>query len=253
MDLPPLELAPAWRRTPSQQQQAATHAALLMHMLSGPSDPDFANVVLLSTFDGVNGSTTLPNLAGAGVAGPALACVGTCALSNTRSEYGATSLFTSTSNYATTTPASASYILGNKFTIEFSVYVSSPGFAAMFKMLLSGATLFGLLNSALDDPPGFDFTGWAGTTVAFAKNTWHKVAMVSDSTIPRARLYVNGNRVGDTSGSSNSTANTYLELGFNPTGGGALTAYFNNMRVTKNVARYAGTSYTPATGPFPTH
>jgi len=86
---------------------------------SGPTDPYYQNVVLLSSFDGPNGAVSAVD---DGPLGLALSCVGACALSSANPVFGATSLAVNPANEGTgymTVSGPANFNFGlSDFTIE---------------------------------------------------------------------------------------------------------------------------------------
>ena len=83
---------------------------------------------------------------------------------------------------------------------------------------------------------------------AFSANTWQHVATVYDGT--NLSTYVDGTRVGyRTSGNTFGSVTTkYAALGSNATTTEGLgEIYYSDVRITKGLARYSGTSFTPPT------
>ena len=82
---------------------------------------------------------------------------------------------------------------------------------------------------------------------AFSANTWQHVATVYDGT--NLSTYVDGTRIGyRTSGNTFGSVTTkYLALGGNASLTGLSEIYYSDVRITKGLARYSGTSFAPPT------
>jgi hypothetical protein len=82
---------------------------------------------------------------------------------------------------------------------------------------------------------------------AFTTATWQHVATVYDGT--NLSTYVDGSRIAHrTSGNTFGNVTTkYLALGSSASLSGLAESYYSDVRITKGLARYSGTSFTPPT------
>jgi hypothetical protein len=209
-------------------------------------DPNYADVSLLLTGEGTNGSTTFTDLSSS---------------PKTITKYGNAQISTAQKKYGTGSMSfggSGSYIafddvtgLGsNNFTIDFWMYVNA-----------SGWDLFSLGATANTDYAGFAFvnsgavyasntgTSWPYAAIGcgqFPLSTWIHMAFVRDG--DSLRIYNNGVLASTTaiSGSfANKSGKNFIGVksdnmtyGFN--------GYVDDFRITKNVVRYT-TNFTPPT------
>lgn len=214
------------------------------------SDPFWVNTILQTTGDGTNGAVIFPNLA-TNSPGPPLAPTGTCALSNAQSEYGATSIRTTgTTNYCTTLPADALYQLGTAYTIEYSIFITAMGSNNPMRFR-DAADAQQIANSMVGAAPVTMSASDGGVVNSLAVlpwASWQKICICRNG--GTLRYYINGALQGSAASATTNEVPVYLEMGFHPTGGGSLDAYFSNIRVTK-AARYTGATYSVAAGPFP--
>jgi hypothetical protein len=212
---------------------------------AGGGDANWSNVVLLASFDGTNGATAFvdesPALHGAAT------FRGTAALSNTRSKFGATALYTGASG-SVYWPDSPDWDFGaGDFTVEFWLWVRAYGGGNSFFVAqwdgssgerswaawanpntkFSNATSSGGFND--------DITYSGGEAVDTA---WHHVAASRSGGKTRWRW--NGNMVASSVVARtyyNSTAN--LSVGMD-SGGVNYPGNFDmsELRITKGVDRY---------------
>jgi hypothetical protein len=85
-------------------------------------------------------------------------------------------------------------------------------------------------------------------TTSPAVDTWHHAALTRSS--GDHRLFLNGVQEGSTWTNSYNQSNALIEIGQNPSGSQSFTGYIDDLRITKNVARYTAT-FTPPTAAFP--
>ena len=65
-------------------------------------------------------------------------------------------------------------------------------------------------------------------------------------------LYLNGSRVYTTTFTGSvSTSTSAVTVGANASGADPFTGYMDDIRITKGLARYTGTTYTIPSAPFP--
>jgi len=226
--------------------------------LSTVSDANWANVVQLAHFWGPNNGTTFTNQAVG--RGNTLAGVGGPALSNVKFKWSPTSFRAIATEYAQSAGV-ADYNFGTgDWTVEFWVNPDSLNRAADLSKIYfdmrdtSNTAAFVPTISGPDDAGSLRLltNGTAritSSTGAITALAWQHIACcrVSNTT----RLFVNGTQVG----SNFSDANTYVQAGkltLNGAGSGAGTTpcYYQDLRITKGVGRYAANFTAPAR-PFP--
>lgn len=219
-------------------------------------DPSFANVSSLLHLDGSNGSTTITDVKGLTWTAQAGAVIST-----------AQGVFAQSVSCAATfnhdyieSQSHADFGFGTgDFTVEFWMRPQSfSTFAAhtIFDMYQGSGhgiqiTLNGSSSPVTAMGAGFDGSNNITATVTIAVNTWYHVALTRTGTT--WRLFLNGTQAG-------SNATNGVDLGSSgkirvgrPQTGSAFTgiaAYFDELRITKGVARYT-TTFTPDAVPFP--
>lgn len=215
---------------------------------SGPTDPSFSSVVLLSHFDGSSGSTTFVNSAGRG---SAIGNGGTsAALSTSQFQYGSASVALNGSSQYVISNSHADYAIGsNDFCIECWVRMSNTtGTQVVCDMRPIGTN--GLYPDLIVDsgvPTYFVNSAVRISGGTVSANTWTAlaVARVSGTT----RLFKDGVQVG----SDYTDANVYLQssvkIGASSFSSAFLNGFIDEFRFTNGAGRYT-TTYTPS-GPFP--
>jgi hypothetical protein len=226
-------------------------------------------ILSTSPFTAVSGTSLLLNMTNGAIYDNAmmndLETVGNAQISTSVVKYGTGSIYIpADTSSARCKPNDNKFAFGTgSWTVEAWIYVSS-------------ATPNGWLLMASQDPYTSDSAsfGWgigynigssnskftlninsSGTfygptsTNTFSTSTWYHVAATYDGST--LRLFVNGNLEGSTSGSYNIAAtNLNLFLGWAQIGGVKISAYFDEVRITKGYCRYT-TTFTPPTAAFP--
>ena len=214
------------------------------------SDPDFASVDYLYSFDGADGDTTFTDLKGNTTASG----TGGIALSNAQSKWGTTSLdLDGTDDFLEITGAQD---LPGDFTIEFWW---QP------KLSLQTGYIFDLLPPAYGaswpvsriqtDTNGnviYEYAGSiiTGSLIATAAQ-WYHIAGVRES--GTHRLYVDGNQEGGTLSNAASVGSFSGRPTVGRRGSSSIQfakGYVSDLRVTRGVARYTGATYTVPTAAF---
>jgi hypothetical protein len=236
-------------RVPVQGLKASSTA-------SAPTDPYWANVTMLASFDGANGATTFSD-----AKGHVLSSIGSPVLSSARSPYGAGTSLQLNGSSAVTTPGNSGYALSGDFTVEMWAYVTAH------------PTYGGLLSYDTKASCGAH-TGWQivfdqtsnnlrvetvsaipllVSTTALSLGVWNHVALVRHGTgANNVTFYINGSAAG--SATDNATWNggsNPLLMGVERCEGGFTTGYLGDVRITSGVARYTG-AFTPPSTDFPT-
>jgi len=219
---------------------------------SGPrTDPYYGNVVLHCHFDGENNATTFVDQKGHPLAGTSAAKTSTSVF-----KFGGSSLNPAGSYVGC---ASADLVLGSDdFTIEMFVYrtANSGNYENVFSLLNAAGGAAGLKLSRLFG--GSTKLTVNGVEVATITSTdalydWRHLALCREDGV--LTLFSDGLRGGNYAiGNTAISGNGGFYLGLDPiTGGSTWTGSFDELRVTKGVARYpkANSTYAKPTDPFP--
>lgn len=220
---------------------------------SGPSDPDFANVVLLLAFEKAAGSTTIDDLSNSDHA----FTVNGGEVTGTSPITGIGSWeMNALGEYSQAGAVSADFTFDGAFTIEFSM--RKPGAGGTGFDIIMGTTNGGNSTNSwfVEVGPQRGFLFHALDTIQLQYG-----ALSPDDNVVRnycversasniLRLYIDGAIVGSISSSTTFTGNTHpFNLGL-VAGASWPNAVLDNVRITKGVARYEG-NYTVDL-PFPT-
>ena len=227
---------------------------------SAPSDPNFANVVLLAHFNGADGTSSFTdnsNLA------HAMYSIGGAMLSTTQSRFGGTSLKLDTTNYASISSNSNFNFLSGVYTVEAwvcpdgsSLVGRNPGIVMRGMYSTNGGNWSGLSFGmrAIQSAVRFYFYGTTNANEQFIDSatgvlttgTWTHLAMVRNGTTGYA--FVNGNLIGTITGLNTLTASTQpvmignFDYDANLTSNNPLNTHFggyiDEVRITSGVARY---------------
>lgn len=231
---------------------------------AGATDPDFASVVFLMGFEGVNGSSSGAGWSDESTANPkgaaSLVAIGPT-LTTSQFRFGTSALDLPAVGGMDWTDSADFNFTGN-FTVEASIrpdivsagvrvicgqWIPTSGHAA-WVLAQSGSTLIWRISTTGSN----SFTDLTSASL-FSASTWYEVAVDFDGTT--YRLYVDGVVVA-TSTTLRTIWNsaTNFMIGHSYAGGGVITEKFDGtmdeLRVTKGIARYAG-AYTPAITAFP--
>lgn len=210
-------------------------------------DPFSSNVSLLLPFDGVNGGTTFTDSSTNNLT-PTL--VNSPTTSTTRAKFGQSGYFAGTS-YLSYAPNSTLFAFGTgNFTVEYWLFVvaynsralgfRTSGVSTQFDFFVSATGQIGMWNGSTTT--NFSVTGAVGT------GTWHHVAWSRQSGSVRA--YLNGVQQGSTATITTSLAGTSsVQFPANSNYQSA-ECYLDELRITKGVARYTGTSFAVQTEAF---
>ena len=220
-------------------------------------DPHFASVVLLSGFEGTDGSTTFDDES---ASNHALTAVGNAQIDTAQFKFGASSALLDGTGDRITAPNHANWWFdAGNFTIEtfvrFASVAASQAFCSFYDSSPSAekSWWFGRLNTnvmrfyySLDGSTDVFFdTAWTPST-----NTWYHVAAVRDGTT--LRMFVDGTELATQAiGASDSLFNSNQPLTIGMVDGGfGLNGWLDEMRITKGVARYTA-NFTPPSEAFP--
>ena len=213
-------------------------------------DPNFSNVSLLLHGDGVNGSTTIIDNS---LLANTVTAVGNAQISTAQSKFGGSSISLpdTTSFVDALTPGSGYSFGSGNFTVEFFGYFTHPGSQARRWVVLSGAGGYLVIRQESNNQYSFFFeTGgviygpFLGGSVT--RNAWVHIALVRNGS--SWVLYVNGTSTVSRTGSE--TLPLFDQAGLGGFAGEHGTGFYDEVRITKGVARYTA-NFTPPTAAFP--
>ena len=175
-----------------------------------------------------------------------LETVGNAAVSTSTLKYGDGSMAFDGSGDYLIVPSSPNSAFGNgDYTIEFWVY---------FSAINSNNTVFDGRTASLQAVPAIIYysgLGWyyfvnSSTLVSggsASTSTWYHVAVCRSGT--STKMFINGSQIGSTATDTNTYVASPLTIGARYDNTENLNGYFDDLRITKGVARYP-------TEPFPT-
>lgn len=219
-------------------------------------DPDFANVVLLSGFEGTDGSTTLDDESSYN---NTMTVTGNAQIDTAQSKFGASSLLLDgTGDWVTVADRDEFSFGTGAFTIEaFVRRVNTNAFVVVSKYNSDPTLAEWVFQYSSGD---LQFVGFYSTssfflvsgTVSLATGTWHHVMV--DRTGDDFRLYANGSMVGSATEARNiKNTGRPLRIGSRDHGTpNSLNGWLDELRITKGVARCGSDGgYTVPTAAFP--
>lgn len=224
-------------------------------------DPFWSQVVFLAPFDGVNGSTTMPDVSSAAHGNASI--IGDSQLDTSQFKFGTASvlfdgtgdsIFWNDSNdWTLATSNSEAYTIegwvrftarsGNQALIQHSATIGNFG----WRLYVPSGNLTNLIFETSAD--GTSFNTVTTSSAGLSDGAWIAVA-VDHNTSGKVRVYVDGVMRGSATPADSSINNstTTLSLGG---GVGALNAALDEWRITKGIARYDSDSgYSVATSAF---
>jgi hypothetical protein len=239
------------------------------------TDPDFAAVVLLMGFEGVDGAVGAPGFTDESLRHQGTATVsGGPQIDTAQFKFGSSSLLVSGSLPLVSFHGNSDFFLSDsnsdQFTIEcwarFSLFSLLPSFNSLIAKALSNVdwrlaafcpsgTTGGLMFQSASVEGVINVDVRSASTTLLVTGVWYHLAVDKDST-GKIRLYVNGAVVGSAT-PANSTINHNVSnnvvigagTGF---GGSPLSGWVDEVRISKGVARYkTDAGFTPPTHAFP--
>lgn len=216
-----------------------------------PTDPFFSSVSLLLHMDGSDGSTTFLD---SSPSPKTVTAHGAAQVVTAVSRFGGASASFANAGRLEIASASAGPDGTEDFTVEFWIrFASAPNYPVPFTAptRTTGALQFAL--NASNIYAGRLDAGWlvenAPHTMTTNNTQWHHLAMVQDAT--SFRLYQDGILLG--SGARSSFVGT---AGVAIGGAGwaspqSFDGWIDELRITRGVARYTGSTITVPTAPFP--
>ena len=209
-------------------------------------DPSYSSVSLLLHGEGSNGSTTITDNS---VSPKTITITGGPQISTAQSKFGSSSVYLPSSS-SIATPSSSGFEFGTgDFTVEFWWYVTTLPTSEDRLVNFGGAP-----NSFLNLTYGYSSNTFTivnesvahilTTNQSVSLNQWHHVAYTRSSNT--LYLFFNGTLLGSTGVGGISTPSTSVTFSSGPGG----SSYFDDIRITKGVARYTS-AFTPPSATFP--
>jgi hypothetical protein len=224
---------------------------------SGPSDPNFSNVVLLLHMEGSNGGTSFPDSSSS-----AHSCTGltSTSTSTTQVKFGSTSCFVNSDSGGVSVGASSDFGFGTgDFTIEAWCYATNvtSRLNTIFDCRVSGTGVQLFIGGGAFTVPASSIgcssnTGILATGTGVSANTWLHCALTRSGTTLRG--FVGGTQAFSVTDSRTYASSTAIYVGRDNAGTSlqGFGGYLDDVRVTKGVARYTS-NFTPPTATFPDH
>lgn len=236
---------------------------------AAPTDPNFADVVLLLHMDGANGGTSFTDNSNSA---HTVTAVGNANTNTSVKKFGTASYQGDGAGDYLSFSDSADWDIGvgdaytnEAFTVEFFANLNSTAGTQMFFGKGGGTAgwnsstgfqyIFFIQSSTLY------FQWWTSGTspntisasissLGLGTGTWYHFAIAYDGTTTEA--YFNGSRFGSTSTANYnepSSATSFRVAGATPSY--SMNGYMDEFRITKGSSRYTGTTLTVPTAPFP--
>lgn len=218
-----------------------------------PTDPNFASVSTLLSFDGTNGSTTFTDTAGSPLTWTAS---GNAQLSTTDPKFGsACLLLDGAGDYISSAFSLATSGFPGDFTVEAWVRPAATGGTSFRQIYGTGINAGGLVFGLNNGIPYFGRYGVAvdvnGTSVLSTTEYTHVAVSRSGTSV---RLFVNGVQEGSTftNGVAYPNAPSAIFIGSENGTDQFFNGRIDEYRITRGVARYTA-NFTPPTVAFPTN
>lgn len=209
-------------------------------------DPDFASVVLLLHCDGMDGSTTFTDSSNSA---HTITAVGNTQISTTAPKFGTgAALFDGVAD-SLSAPASANWAFGTAdFTVEYWLKSSSSSNQQYFALPVTNGWSILLYGGLIYWQSIYEVTNLYNRTPTFLDGNWHHIAHCRSGT--SHRFFVDGAQVGATVTDSTNYAISGTALAIGSAAGRHYNGRFDDIRITKGVARYTA-DFTPPTAAFP--
>lgn len=232
--------------------QTTTDGVTYSDVTYDASEPNWSNVVLLMHMNNTNGSTSFID-----EKGKVVTANGNAAHSVTQSKFGGSSLYLDGNADWLSIPYSTDFNFGTgDFTVEAWINTTDNNFAIMDSYTSSAAGSWQFMVTASGYLQWYAGSGAIVTATSGAVNngTWQHVAACRASST--TRLYANGTKVAEIADSKDYTnaVSTTFAIGAQVQSRNAtydLLGYVDEVRITKGLARYTGTTLTVPTSPFP--
>lgn len=224
--------------------------------LSGPSDPNFANVSLLLHMDGANGGIVFTDSS----ANAFPVFQSQAITSNTQVKFGPTSGFFNGNHFISVAHAAPLELTTGDWTLEGWLYIGTLGSNSLVIMKAVGTGFYPwqlyydatghLIFRAFDTTPSLLFTITAATGLAAGgQHFWAMTRQGSTFT-----LWIDGVSAGTASSSAALYTNASASVVCGASGSStiAMIGYLDDVRITKGVARYTA-GFSVPTAAFPDH
>lgn len=207
-------------------------------------DPYFKDVVILLHGDGTNGSTTFTDSSRNALT---VTAVGDAQIDTTTKKFGTGSMeFDGSGDYLTVSHTAEQVLGTDPFTIEMWVYRDTTELKAFIGKGVPGSTGWSVgMNSS-----GAVVFYYGSTSVtssgSFSVSTWTHIAVVREGTgSNQTKIYIDGVNGGTATVSTDFTQTETMYIGAGRGGNGQFNGFIDDLRITKNVARYVSNFSVP--------
>lgn len=218
------------------------HFAIVHDGVVTAGDPYWNNVVLAMHMDDV-GLTD--------VKGHAVTLNGNASRSAAQSKFGGYSAYLDGTGDYITVPSGSDFAFGTgDFTVEFWFMQTVAGNPFLIDCRPISSTNGAYVTTYIDAGTVVFFTNAAAriTSSAITTGAWYHVAVCRSGT--STRLFLNGTQTGSTYTDPTNYIASPVNIGASGNGLFPLTGYFDDIRITKGVARYTA-NFTPPAAAFP--
>lgn len=177
------------------------------------------------------------------------------ALSQSQTKFGTSSLLCNPTSGGTDsifTPQNLDFYFGTQnFTVEFFVRRNRTGVAeVLLDMRTTNTDIAACIKVAAGGTLEYFFNGSAAINGAntLASNVWYHIAVSRTSGV--TRLYLDGNQEGSNFSDVNDYGVKSVRLGADFLNENGAFAFFDEFRITKELSRYTGTTFTPSVVPY---
>ena len=168
--------------------------------------------------------------------------LGDAKVATANSKFGGSAMFFDGTGDYLKIPSTLAMALGSTFTVECWIYVVSWNTTSPTILDVRDSNIVGVIYLGNDGTARMQTTatGTIASQSGITLNTWTHVAFVSNAT--SSKVYVNGSNAGATN-QGQALFPTTAKAGFigaDFSGGERFNGYIDDLRVTKNIARYTG-------------
>lgn len=185
------------------------------------------------------------------VKGHAVTLTGNASRSAAQSKFGGYSAYLDGTGDYITVPSGSDFAFGTgDFTVEFWFMQTVAGNPFLIDCRPTSSTNGAYVTTYINAGTVVFFTNAAAriTSSAITTGAWYHVAVCRSGT--STRLFLNGTQTGSTYTDPTNYIASPVNIGASGNGLFPLTGYFDDIRITKGVARYIA-NFTPPTDPFP--
>lgn len=212
-------------------------------------DPYFKDVVILLHGDGTNGSTTFTDFSRNALT---VTAVGNAQVDTTTKKFGTGSMeFDGNGDYLTVSHTAEQVLGTDPFTIEMWVYRDTTELKAFIGKGVSGSTGWAVGMNSTAKAVFYYGSSSVASSGSISISTWTHIAVVREGTgSNQTKIYIDGTNDGTATVSTNFTQTETMYIGAGRGGNGQFDGFIDDLRITKNVARYTG-NFTVPTRAFP--